>query len=101
MALRPISVRCSGPKRKSAGTSRAGQARRRARVKVEGNMARTYGTGRTRRRSKEDREVASRMLAALQAGADLRTRKVRRLKAAIKVRAYENDLKFEIAVERM
>lgn len=41
------------------------------------------------------------MLAALRRGSDVRLRKVRRLKAAIKVRAYENNLKFQVAVERL
>jgi hypothetical protein len=53
------------------------------------------------RRSAADRELAHRMLAALKAGDDIRQRKVRRLKAAIKVRAYENDLKLEVAVDRL
>jgi hypothetical protein len=41
------------------------------------------------------------MLTALRDGTDLRRRKVRRLKAAIKVRAYENNLKFQVAFDRL
>ena len=52
-------------------------------------------------RSEADLDLARRMLAALQGGTDMRLRKVRRLRAAIKVRAYENDLKFQIALHRM
>ncbi len=48
-----------------------------------------------------DVAAAERLLAAAKAGADVRARKVRRLKAAIKTRAYENDLKLMVAVERL
>ncbi len=53
------------------------------------------------RRSQADLDLGRRMLAALRRGSDVRLRKVRRLKAAIKVRAYENNLKFQVAVERL
>ncbi len=43
----------------------------------------------------------SRMLAILKTGGDARPRKVRRIKAAIKVASYENDLKLQIAIDRM
>ena len=42
-----------------------------------------------------------RMLMILQSGGDARPRKVRRIKAAIKVASYENDLKLQIAIDRM
>ncbi len=52
-------------------------------------------------RSESEREAARRMLELIGKGSDIRQRKVRRVKAAIKVRAYENDLKFEVALERL
>lgn len=57
--------------------------------------------GLTPRRSESDRALAEAMLSALRAGRDVRGRKVRRLRAALKVRAYENPLKFQIALERL
>jgi len=41
------------------------------------------------------------MLKRMRAGLDRRTRKVRRLRAAIRVGVYENDLKLHIAMDRM
>jgi hypothetical protein len=76
----------------------------RSRMRMENEMARKPAKDRGSRpalRSEAERELAQRMLTALQSGADLRVRKVRRVKAAIKVRAYENDLKFEVAFERL
>lgn len=52
-------------------------------------------------RSDDDRALAERLLAAARAGGDVRRRKVRRLRAAIKVRVYENELKMTIAFERL
>src|SRR3954447_23226907 len=52
-------------------------------------------------RSRDELALAERLLAAANGGADVRARKVRRLRAAIKVRAYENDLKLAVALERM
>jgi hypothetical protein len=52
-------------------------------------------------RSRADVALAERMLAAARSGADVRARKVRRLRAAIKVKAYENDLKLAVAVQNM
>ena len=52
-------------------------------------------------RSPSDRALAERMLERLRGGSDVRLRKVRRIKAAIKVRHYENPLKFAVAIERM
>lgn len=52
-------------------------------------------------RTEADRALAERMLQRLRGGGDVRTRKVRRIKAAIKVRSYENALKLAVAVERL
>src|SRR2546423_15690814 len=52
-------------------------------------------------RSRDELALAERLLAAARSGADIRTRKVRRLRAAIKVKVYENDLKLAVAVENM
>ena len=41
------------------------------------------------------------MLRALKSGADVRRRKVRRLRGAIRAFAYENPLKLHVALERM
>jgi hypothetical protein len=41
------------------------------------------------------------LLAASRSGADVRGPKVQRVKAAIRDRAYENDLKLEVAIERL
>ena len=52
--------------------------------------------------SREDEQVlVSEFLAALRAGADVRDRKVRRLRAAIRAQAYENHLKMEVACDRL
>ena len=48
-----------------------------------------------------DLSLAGRMLAALRKGADLRRRKVRRLRAAVRAQKYENDLKLHVALERL
>ena len=52
-------------------------------------------------RTTADRALAAQMLERLRGGADVRDRKVRRIKAAIKVRHYENALKLAVALERM
>jgi hypothetical protein len=54
-----------------------------------------------KRRSRSDRAVAQQLLARLREGEDVRKRKARRVRAAIKVGVYENDLKFRIALERL
>jgi hypothetical protein len=54
-----------------------------------------------RARSQSEEAVARRMMELLRAGADVRARKVRRLRAAVRVKAYENQLKLSIAVDRM
>ena len=48
-----------------------------------------------------DSMLLGRLLAALRCGADLRGRKVRRLRAAIRARRYENRLKLEVAADRL
>lgn len=54
-----------------------------------------------KRRSRNDRAFAQQLLARLKGGEDVRKRKARRVRAAIKVGVYENDLKFRIALERL
>ena len=49
----------------------------------------------------DDRLLLEQLLAALHAGTDLRHRKVRRLRAAIRARTYENRLKLEVASDRL
>jgi len=53
------------------------------------------------RRGSAERNAAACMLKRMRAGLDRRTRKVRRLRAAIRVGVYENDLKLHIAMDRM
>ena len=55
----------------------------------------------TTARTVAERALAERLLEKLRDGADVRSRKVRRIKAAIKVRHYENALKLAVAIERM
>ncbi len=52
-------------------------------------------------RTAADRALAERMLQRLRGGADVRARKVRHIRAAIKVRSYENALKLAVAIDRM
>ena len=52
-------------------------------------------------RSPADLSLARRMLAALRDGADLRKRKIRRLRAAVRAARYENALKFQVALDRL
>jgi hypothetical protein len=49
----------------------------------------------------DDRLLLEQLLAALRAGTDVRGRKVRRLRAAIRARRYENRLKLEVASDRL
>jgi hypothetical protein len=53
------------------------------------------------RRPRDELVLVERLLAAARRGADVRARKVRRLRAAIKVKVYENDLKLAVAVENL
>ena len=55
----------------------------------------------TSRRTNEERATAERMLAALRQGADVRRRKVRRVRGAVRAAAYENPLKLHIAVDKL
>jgi hypothetical protein len=52
-------------------------------------------------RGSSERRAAACMLKRIRAGLDRRTRKVRRVRAAIRVGVYENDLKLHIAIDRM
>ncbi len=52
-------------------------------------------------RTPAERALAQRMLQQLRGGTDVRARKVRRIKAAIKVRHYENALKLTVALDRL
>ena len=52
-------------------------------------------------RSKQDRVAAEKMLGALRSGADVRRRKVRRLRGAVRAAAYENPLKLHVALDRL
>jgi hypothetical protein len=45
--------------------------------------------------------LAERMLDRARSGGDIRTAKVRRLKAAIRSRNYENELKLSVALDRL
>jgi hypothetical protein len=54
-----------------------------------------------KRRSRAEKQSAAKMLRLLRTGGDLRSRKARRLRASIRVGGYENDLKLQIALERM
>jgi hypothetical protein len=56
---------------------------------------------RGKRRSRSEQQLRAAMLRLLRAGGDLRSRKTRRLRAAIRVNGYENDLKLQIALERL
>lgn len=52
-------------------------------------------------RPRKEKTLAAKMLRRLREGHDLRTRKTRRLRAAIRVERYENDLKLQIALDRL
>ena len=49
----------------------------------------------------DDQILVEQFLAALREGADFRDRKVRRLRAAIRAGAFENQLKLEVATDRL
>jgi hypothetical protein len=53
------------------------------------------------RRSDADRALAKRLLSDAKGGRDLRARKVQRVRAAIQMKSYENDLKLAVALERL
>jgi hypothetical protein len=52
-------------------------------------------------RSAEERAAAVRMLAALRGGQDVRRRKVRRVRGAVRAAAYENPLKLHVALDKL
>jgi hypothetical protein len=54
-----------------------------------------------RARSETDRALAERLLSDAKAGRDVRAFKVGRVRAAIEAGAYENDLKLEVALDRL
>jgi hypothetical protein len=51
--------------------------------------------------TRKEKALAAKMLRRLREGYDLRTRKTRRLRAAIRVERYENELKLQIALDRL
>ena len=53
------------------------------------------------KRTKAEREAAERMLEMLRAGKDVRARKVRKIRAAIKVKRYENAMKVAVALGKI
>ena len=53
------------------------------------------------RRTAADRAAAARYLQMLRAGDDTRTQKIRQIRASVRRRAYENDLKLSIALDRL
>lgn len=52
-------------------------------------------------RPRSDTRLAAKLLRSLRDGQDLRLRKARRLRAAIRVDRYENDLKLQVAADRL
>jgi hypothetical protein len=52
-------------------------------------------------RSRKDKALAAKMLHRLREGQDLRSRKARRLRAKIRVERYENELKLQVALDRL
>ena len=52
-------------------------------------------------RARVKMEVASAMLVMLRAGQDVRRRKTRRLRAAVRAGRYENEMKLTIAMEKL
>ena len=58
-------------------------------------------SGRPKLRSARDRADAERLLAALREGQDVRRRKVRRVRGAVRAAAYENPLKLHVALDRL
>jgi hypothetical protein len=54
-----------------------------------------------RRRSRQEREIHGQMLQKLRAGQDVRATKVRKIRAAIASRTYENPLKLAVCVDRL
>jgi hypothetical protein len=53
------------------------------------------------RRQSSHMQSLQKYLALLQRGGDVRGRKIRQLRAALREQRYENELKFSVAVERL
>jgi len=53
------------------------------------------------KRTRAERALATKMMRQLRAGADARSRQARRLRAAIRADRYENNLKLQIALDRL
>jgi hypothetical protein len=54
-----------------------------------------------KKRSEADHDLANRLLSDAKAGRDVRGAKVRRVRAAIQAKSYENELKLAVALERL
>jgi hypothetical protein len=54
-----------------------------------------------RRRVGGDKSVAAAMLALLRQGKDVRSRKTRRLRGAVRAGRYESDMKLAIAMQKL
>ena len=54
-----------------------------------------------RARSAQEQTAAAELLKTLRRGGDLRSRKARRLRGAVRADRYENDLKLTIALEKL
>src|SRR5688572_1679420 len=84
------------------GRVRANQPIVKAGMSRKDPRSRAASSGAPRRgRSPAERALAERLLAAARAGKDVRADKVRRLRSAIDEGAYENNLKLQVALERM
>ena len=54
-----------------------------------------------KKRSPHEQSAAAGLLQKLRAGQDLRARKTRRLRGAVRAERYENDLKLAIALDKL
>jgi hypothetical protein len=54
-----------------------------------------------RKRSIREKRAARKLLAMIRAGSDVRSRKTRRLRGAVRADRYENELKFAIAIDKL
>jgi hypothetical protein len=55
----------------------------------------------TAKRSRTERSLVKRLLGVLKSGGDTRSGKVKRVRASVRTRTYENDLKLSVALDRM
>ena len=55
----------------------------------------------TKHRSPHEQSAARALLQKMRAGQDLRARKTRRLRGAVRADRYENDLKLAIALDKL